>query len=84
LEELDGRDETSFLWGLEIGCAGEHGGFFAIREDEGGPTDIEHSDDATGLIYFVMCLLRQLQAICSAPAIDYDAYLKSVPGTRES
>jgi hypothetical protein len=32
------------------------------------------------LIYFVMRLLRQLQAVGSAPPIDY-AYLRSVPGT---
>jgi len=43
--------------------------------------DINHSEAAVALIYFVMRLLRQLQVVGSAPSIDYDAYLRSVPGT---
>lgn len=42
---------------------------------------IEHSEPGAALIYFVMRLLRPLQAVGSAPAIDYDAYLRSVPGS---
>ena len=82
LRDLDARGGDRMLWGLDIGCAVEDGGFTVTRD----PTtyvmkDIDHSEAAVALIYFVMRLLRQLQAVGSAPAIDYDAYLRSVPGT---
>jgi hypothetical protein len=82
LRDLDARGGDQMLWGLDIGCAVEDGGFTITRD----PTmyeikDIDHSLTAVALIYFVMRLLRQLQAVGSAPAIDYDAYLRSVPGT---
>jgi hypothetical protein len=82
LRDLDARGGDRVLWGLDIGCAVEDGGFTVTRDP---PTyemkDIDHSEAAVALIYFVMRLLRQLQAVGSAPAIDYDAYLRSVPGT---
>ena len=82
LRDLDARGGERMLWGLDIGCAVEDGGFTVTRN----PTtyemkDIDHSEAAVALIYFVMRLLRQLQVVGSAPAIDYDAYLRSVPGT---
>lgn len=82
LRDLGARGGERMLWGLDIGCAVEDGGFTVTRE----PTtyemkDINHSEAAVALIYFVMRLLRQLQVVGSAPAIDYDAYLRSVPGT---
>jgi len=78
---LDERDADGITFGLDIGCAVEHGGFAVNRDEHGKTLDVEHSEPNVALIYFVMRLLRQLQAVGSAPAIDYDAYLKSVPGT---
>jgi hypothetical protein len=59
----------------------EDGGFTVNRSKDAHALDVEHSEPNVALIYFVMRLLRQLQVVGSAPAIDYDAYLKSVPGT---
>ena len=69
---------------IDIGCAVEHGGFVTNRHEDGNVVSVEHSDANTALIYFVMRLLRQLQTVGSAPAIDYDEYLKWVPGTPET
>jgi hypothetical protein len=69
---------------LDIGCAVEHGGFVVSRDKDDKIVSIEHSDANVALIYFVMRLLRQLQAVGSAPAIDYDEYFKWVPGTSEA
>lgn len=81
LQELDARDATSLTWGLDIGCSVENGGFTVTRDADTSTANIEHSEADVALIYFVMRLLRQLQAVGSAPAIDYDAYLRSLPGT---
>jgi hypothetical protein len=54
------------------------------RDKDDKIVSIEHSDANVALIYFVMRLLRQLQAVGSAPAIDYDEYFKWVPGTSEA
>lgn len=82
LRALDERDPANLTWGLDIGCAVEEGGFVANRDKQTGALlGIESSGSDVALIYFVMRLLRQLQKVGSAPAIDYDAYLKSVPGT---
>jgi hypothetical protein len=81
LEALDARDADRLTWGLDIGCAVEDGGFTVNRSKDAHALDVEHSEPNVALIYFVMRLLRQLQVVGSAPAIDYDAYLKSVPGT---
>ena len=80
LRALDERDETDMNWGLDIGCAVEHGGF-VVNRDKVTPAriEIEHSQPEVALIYFVMRLLRQLQTVGSAPAIDYDAYFNVVP-----
>lgn len=81
LRDIDARDAEGSTWGLDIGCAVEHGGFVVKRDKDTHAVGIEHGESGVALIYFVMRLLRQLQAVGSAPAIDYDAYLKSVPGT---
>lgn len=75
-----GGDEVEF--GLDIGCAVQHGGF-AIDRSKANLRDIvvDRSEAGVALISFVMRLLRQLQIVGSAPAIDYNAYLSSVPGT---
>ena len=80
LNGLEERDPGRRLWALDIGCAVEHGGFCVTQNPKTHLAVIEHSEPSVALIYFVMRLLRQLQAVGSAPAINYDAYLKSVPG----
>jgi hypothetical protein len=64
---------------LDIGCALEHGAF-AMRAD-GSQRIVDHSRPDSSLITFVMTLLQQLQTMGSAPAINYDAYLKTIPGS---
>ena len=64
---------------VDIGCALEDGAFSMLSDE--GTVSVDHSEAKAGLIYFVMRLMRLLQRVGSAPAIDYDAYLKSVPGT---
>jgi hypothetical protein len=82
VKSLDVKDAEGYRWGIDLGCAVEHGGFSVTRDnDTGAIVEIDHSEANVALIYFVMQLLRQLQAVGSAPAIDYTAYLRSVPGT---
>lgn len=83
LRGLEAREPESMTWGLDIGCAVADGGFTVQRDTETHTlVGVEHSEANVALIYFVMRLLKQLQAVGSAPAIDYDAYLRSVPGAR--
>lgn len=81
LDDLEARDPADRSWALDLGCAVEHGGFCVVQGSEKTSPAIEHSEPGAALIYFVMRLLRLLQAVGSAPAIDYDAYLRSVPGS---
>ena len=82
LRDLDARDPATMTWGLDIGCTVADGGFTITRDKHTlAMVEIDHSGPDVALIYFVMRLLRALQAVGSAPAIDYDAYLRSVPGT---
>lgn len=82
LRDLDARDMERVTWGLDIGCAVAHGGFTVRRDiNSHAMVGIDHSEPDVALIYFVMRLLKALQAVGSAPAINYDAYLRSVPGT---
>ena len=79
LDELGGEGVE---YGIDIGCAVEDGGFSISRSaDHLRTMTMEHSEPNVALIFFVMRLLRELQVVGSAPAIDYDAYLQSVPGT---
>jgi hypothetical protein len=84
LRDLDGRGFETTTWGLDIGCAVEHGGF-AVQRDADARTmvGVDYSEPNVALIYFVLRLLKQLQAVGSAPAIDYDAYLRCVPSGRQ-
>lgn len=82
LHALDERGGDGVEFGIDIGCAVDHGGFSVSREKgDLRSVAIEHSEANVALIYFVMRLLRQLQTVGSAPAIDYDAYLTILPGT---
>lgn len=82
VRSLDDRGGEGVEYGIDIGCVIEQGGFNVDRgRDDLRTVSIEHSEADVALIFFVMRLLRQLQPVGSAPAIDYNAYLRSVPGT---
>jgi hypothetical protein len=59
---------------LSIGCALIHGAFEA-QYPRNGEVDLVVVDGARSLLQFLMRLLRQLQAMATVPAIDYEAYL---------
>lgn len=59
---------------LSIGCALLHGTFEA-HYSEGGKSDLTVIDGPRSLVQLLMRLLKQLQALATAPAIDYEAYL---------
>lgn len=59
---------------LDVGCALLHGAFEAHYRDESG-VELTVVEGPRSLVQFVMRLLKQLQALATAPAIDYEAYL---------
>ncbi len=68
LAEL-GADEQ-----LDVGCALLHGAFEACYPN-GGQVELTVVEGRRSLVQFLMRLLKQLQALATAPAIDYEAYL---------
>ncbi len=59
---------------LDVGCALLHGAFEA-RYQDGGNVTLTLVEGPRSLVQFLMRLLKQLQALATAPAIDYEAYL---------
>ncbi len=59
---------------LDVGCALLHG-VFEARYSAGAPAEITVIEGRRSLVEFLMRLLKQLQALATAPAIDYGAYL---------
>ena len=59
---------------LDIGCALLHGAFEATYHT-GQPVDLTIAPGQRSLLQFLFRLLKQLQALATAPAIDYGAYL---------
>ena len=59
---------------LDIGCALLHGAFEA-RYPSPGELAFTAVDGPRSLVQFLIRLLKQLQALATAPAIDYEAYL---------
>lgn len=59
---------------LDVGCALLHGAFEA-RYRDGNGVDLTVVEGPRSLVQFLMRLLKQLQALATAPAIDYEAYL---------
>jgi hypothetical protein len=59
---------------LDVGCALLHG-VFEARYPAGVPPEITVIEGHRSLVEFLMRLLKQLQALATAPAIDYGAYL---------
>ena len=60
---------------LDVGCALLHGAFEA-RYPGGDDIEITVVEGSRSLVQFFMRLLKQLQALATAPAIDYDADLQ--------
>jgi hypothetical protein len=59
---------------LSIGCALAHGTFEATYPASGG-VDLTAIEGPRSLVQLLMRLLKQLQVLATAPAIDYEAYL---------
>lgn len=59
---------------LSIGCALEHG-VFEARHAASDEVDLTVVDGPRSLVQLLMRLLKQLQELATAPAIDYEAYL---------
>lgn len=59
---------------LDLGCALLHGAFEA-RYPDGTNLELTVVEGLRSLVQFVMRLLKQLQALATVPAIDYEAYL---------
>ncbi len=59
---------------LDVGCALMHGAF-EVSYGAGNTVDLTVAEGPRSLVQFLMRLLKQLQALATAPAIDYQAYL---------
>lgn len=59
---------------LDVGCSLIHGAFEA-RYPTVGSADLTLAEGPRSLVQFFMRLLKQLQALATAPAIDFAAYL---------
>jgi hypothetical protein len=64
---------------LSLGCALIHGTFEA-RYQEGGGVEVSVVEGPNSLVQLFMRLLKQLQALATAPAISYEAYLATFQG----
>ena len=59
---------------LDVGCSLLHGAFEA-RYLSSGTLELAAVEGPRSLVQFLLRLLKQLQSLATAPAIDYDAYL---------
>ncbi len=67
---------------LDVGCALVNGAFEATYPT-GHPVDVTVAERPRTLVQFLMRLLKQLQLLATAPAIDYQAYLSRFEGAGE-
>jgi len=61
---------------IDVGCVLTHGSFEVPVGAE--PDEVAVGEPGTALVSFTLTLLKRLQGIGSAPAIDYDAYARWV------
>ena len=59
---------------LDLGCALVHGAFEVVG-GAGDTINVNVAEGPRSLVQFLMRLLKQLQALATVPAIDYEAYL---------
>ncbi len=71
----DALDELGPEQQLDVGCALLHGVFEAAYV-VGARVQVTAVTGAASLVEFLMRLLKRLQSLGTAPAIDYDAYLR--------
>jgi hypothetical protein len=64
--------------GLDLGCVLGHGAFEI--PDLSRRSEAVNSEPGVALVTFLLTLLRRLQALGSAPAIDYTAYERWITG----
>ena len=64
----------AFHLGFSLGCALNHGSFM-VNYHESAVESIEESPADSSLVTFLFQLLAGLQAVGTAPAIDYSAYI---------
>ena len=62
---------------LNLGCALNHGSFM-VKYHESAVDGIEESQADSSLVTFLFQLLAGLQAVGTAPAIDYSAYVRAL------
>lgn len=70
----DALGELSSDAQLDVGCALVNGAF-EVAYRTGDPIEVSVYEGPRSLVQFLMRLLKQLQALATAPAIDYQAYL---------
>jgi len=68
---------------LNIGCALVHG-VFKVSYSEGKGVDLTIVESPQSLLQLLLRLLKLLQFLATAPAIDYDAYLARFRGKSRS
>jgi hypothetical protein len=64
---------------LDVGCALIHGAF-EVGYPAPGNVDLRLAEGPRSLVQLLMRLLKQLRALGTAPAIDYEAYLARFQG----
>lgn len=64
---------------IDIGCALIHGAF-EVAYEAGGHVELRVADGPRSLVQFLLRLLKQLQALATAPAIESEAYLARFQG----
>ena len=70
----DALAELSADQQLDVGCTLIHGAFEA-GYTAGGEVELRLAEGPRSLVQFLMRFLKQLQALATIPAIDYEAYL---------
>jgi hypothetical protein len=77
LTELRGDSE------LDLGCS-LLSGAFEVDYPSGLPLDVTVVEDRFSLVQFFLRLLKRLQGLATAPAIDYEAYLAAFTRSGQS
>jgi len=65
---------------LDVGCALKHG-VFEVNYLNNNEIDLTISDGELTLVHFLLRLLKLLQPLATAPAIDYQEYLNRIQAT---
>jgi hypothetical protein len=70
----DSLNELEVNQQIDIGCALLHG-LFEASYTPGQTAEVTGYEDQRSLVHFLLRLLKQLQGLATAPAIDYNSYL---------